>query len=541
MLVVPWIVACDPAPLPPGAAGDSPVDSVEQAPGGGDTAESAVADPGRNRDVHGCVDLYHQDNLPAFHLTISPDEWAELERDYEAGAKTYHPAELSYEDEQVPVQVRLKGNPSFSWFGDKLQFVISVNEDDPDARFHGQRKIVLDATWYEPTLLRERLGWWVMRERGELPASCANNATLTVNGEFYGTYANIEYLDHEYLERVFGDEAASGTLWKYGTEPKTNVENADYAEMETFWRADDVATMASLGDVREWTRAWAAESVMGDDDGYWCCAHNFYIFDHPDDGLLFVPWDWDDTFEITPYDSDPVTGYYSGLFQQSHFLAVVGDPAWREVYVEEVAAMNAVMDPATVVPLLRDWDAEVRPMLEADPHRTFSMEEHDETVERLVNWVGARHAFVDTWVQCQAEPASDGDGDGLVACADNDDGIPVSPETCNGVDDDNKGVVDDDPSCDDCVAHGIDGWDLLFCRYGRTWDQAQANCADRGGTLLYPTATEEVYLTFFYTWPVFEDWWLGEDRGATCLSWDPASFNYGSAPCAEAHPSVCSI
>ncbi|MBM4393639.1 MAG: CotH kinase family protein, partial [Deltaproteobacteria bacterium] len=351
--MLPFLLACTGDPvIAPGRDGvEATIDSAELVPGT-DTGDES----GQERDEHGCVDLYHQDHFPAYELMM--DDWGALEADYARGVKDYHPATLSLQGETVDVQVRLKGNPSFSWLGGKLQLVVSFNEDDPDARFHGQRKIVLDATWYEPTLLRERLGWWVMRQRGEMPASCANNATLAVNGEFYGTYAHLEYLDHEYLERVFGDAHATGTLWKYGSEAKTNIENADYAKLETFWRADDVATMESLGDVREWTRAWAAESVMGDDDGYWCCAHNFYLYDHPDEGMLFVPWDWDDTFEITPYDSNPVTGYSTALFQQEHFVAVTSDADWRSVYVDELEAMNEAMDPSVTVPLLLAWDAE---------------------------------------------------------------------------------------------------------------------------------------------------------------------------------------
>ncbi len=77
--------------------------------------------------------------------------------------------------------VRLRGNPGFSWLGPKMQFVISFNEDDPDGRFMGLRKISLDASWYEPTLLRDRLAYTWLRSIG-VPASCTNNAQLLING-----------------------------------------------------------------------------------------------------------------------------------------------------------------------------------------------------------------------------------------------------------------------------------------------------------------------------------------------------------------------
>ena len=44
-----------------------------------------------------------------------------------------------------------------------------------------------------------------LRDDLGVPASCVNNARLVINGEFYGLYANIEFLDEELLERLFGN------------------------------------------------------------------------------------------------------------------------------------------------------------------------------------------------------------------------------------------------------------------------------------------------------------------------------------------------
>ncbi|GDX78316.1 hypothetical protein LBMAG42_01270 [Deltaproteobacteria bacterium] len=539
-----WLLACDSAPVHPDTGpAEAGEDTAATLPGdtSGDSGGEDTGDSGGSDDPFGCSSIYDQGKLPAFDLQIEAMEWLRLESDFAAGRKDYHEAELRYEDEALPVMVRLKGNPSFSWFGEKLQFVISFNEVDPDARFHGLRKIALDASWYDSTVLRDRLSWAIMRDRGELPAACANNATLSVNGEFYGVYGNIEYFDHEYLERAFGKESAGGTLWKYGSEPKANEEAADYDKLNTFWSTTNVATLETLGDVEEWTRAWAAESVLGDDDGYVCCAHNFYLYDHPTDGILFLPWDFDDTLDIAPFDSDPESGYGHGLFQQSIYLAVLRDPAWHEVYVNEIEAMNAAMDPDVRLAELDLWDAQIAEAVAADTLRTWGDEERAQTMDRLRAWLPARHAAVNAWVACERGNPPDADGDGLDACDDRDDGTPVSAETCNGFDDDNNGKIDDTEACDVCARHDLDGRHFEYCSWPRTASEAEVHCEERGGELASLDDTESYYMTFFWAWPDTQAWWLAGQNGGNCLAWDEASFNFAYVSCVEEHPSICAV
>jgi hypothetical protein len=522
-------------------ASDAPVVDVGDAPG--DTGDT---DEGHTDGPDGCSDLYDPDVLQEFSIEISDAEWAELVNDYASGQKDYHAIVFHYGDEVVDdAMIRLKGNPGFSWYDDKMQFVIAFNEVDPAGRFHGQRKISLDASWYEPTMVRDRVSWAVMRGQGGLPFACANSATLTVNGDYYGVYTNIEFFDHEWLERSFGKADATGTLWKYGYDPVANEEASTGAAIARMSDTTDPDTLAGLGDLDEWELEWAAEAVLGDDDGYWCCNHNYYLYEHPTRGILFVPWDFDDNFDVQPYDADPVSGYYSGLFQQPQFLALVRDPVWGPRYVEQIAAMNAAMDPATVVDEIDTWEAQVADALQADPHRSIGWEEHVAAMDRLRAWVPARHAFVDSWVACQGGATTDADGDGHPVCDDPDDTDatihPGATEICNGIDDDADGWVDDDAACDDCARHDLDDAHYLFCRWPRTNADAEANCASRGGTLVGPATTGQYYMYFFYAWPVTEVWWTAAGSGARCTGWDEANYSFTQVSCAEAHPSVCGV
>lgn len=528
----------------PGPGGDTGSEDVGGLPDTDTDEPDDTDDPDTSGD--GCADVYDPDVLQAFEIEISDEEWAELENDYARGDKDYHPVVFRYGDEVVEdAMIRLKGNPNFSWYTEKMQFVIAFNEVDEGGRFHGLRKLSLDGSWYEPTMVRDRVAWQIIRSQGDLPWACANSATLTINGEYYGLYTNIEFLDHEWLERTFGDENATGTLWKYGSDPVSNAEASTGADIARMYRTTDPAELAELGDLAEWQLEWAAEAVLGDDDGYWCCAHNFYLYEHPTRGILFVPWDLDDAFDVQGYDVDPVNGYYDGLFHQPQFDALANDPEWGPRYVEAVATMNAAMDPEVVIADIDAWQAQVTEALEADPNRSFGLEEHETATERMRAWVRARHAFLDSWVSCQQGGTEDADGDGAVVCQDPDDGDagvgPGATETCNGVDDDADGWIDDDPACDDCARHDLDDRHFLFCRWPRTNADAEANCNDRGGSLTGPESTGEFYMYFFYTWPIREEWWTAAGSGARCTAWDEATFSSTTVSCTEEHPSVCEV
>ena len=531
---LPLILACDPGPGPtPVAPEEEPPRVVEQVPGG-----LFVAEP--------CADLYDPDVVPVFELDIQPEDWAAIEADYAAGRKEYHPAVFRYGDEVVEdAQVRLKGNPSFSWFTEKMQFVIAFNEVNPDGRFHGQRKLALDASWYEPTFLRDRVAWSIIRRQDVVPGACANSAQLVINGELYGLYTNIEFLDREWLERVFGDHHATGTLWKYGYDAVSNAEAA-LGLNDDFLGAYSPDELAALGEVEEWLAAWALEIVVGSDDGYWCCNHNFYLYEHPARGLLFVPWDLDGSFDLQGYTTDPIEGYPNnlGLFEQRQFLRLVEDPVWGPKFLDALEDANTLMDPEIVLGEIDAWQAQLLPLIEADPTRSTGVKEHVETVERMRAWVPARHEFLKSWIACARGEDTDADGDGATVCVDPHDGDPAihpaAAEVCDGVDNDADGWVDDHPDCEDCQTHELDGEVFLFCRWPRDNDAAQDNCAESGGALSGPQGAEAT-LYFFYTWPVQEHWWISGGSGGRCGTWNERSFTTSSDDCDIEHPSVCRL
>ena len=110
-------------------------------------------------------------------------------------------AEFRYGNEVITnALIRLKGWSSWRQAvhddPPKLQFVIAFNEVDDNGRFHGLRKIELDMPRIDQTYLRQRVSLAYLRALG-LPAQCANNARLFINGAFYGLYTNLERPDKD--------------------------------------------------------------------------------------------------------------------------------------------------------------------------------------------------------------------------------------------------------------------------------------------------------------------------------------------------------
>ncbi len=389
------------------ADSDAAVETV-----GGDTAstDDDTADAEDTADdveswPKACADLYDQDTLPTFELAFTDEDWADIQGDCYTGAQTYHPVAFTWNGETAAAMARLKGN--WTWNCGKLQFVVSFNEEDPAGRFHGVRKVVLDAPWYDRTMLHERLAFPLFERLG-LPYSCVNNAKLSINGEYYGLYANLERLDHEYLERNFED--ASGNLYQAGSELKTNEDVGDVADLEALRAATTAEEISALVDLDEATAEWAAEAMIPALDNYWAGVEiNYYLYDYPGRGFLYLPYDLDLSFGDSAYgdgtpiwtgtvDADPIHWEHTGWVKEKLFERVLSDPAWCETYVENVARARTAYDPVEMATQIDEWNAQILAAYEADPRKVVSVAEHEASVAMLQVFLQDRANAVDTWL-----------------------------------------------------------------------------------------------------------------------------------------------
>lgn len=352
-----------------------------------------------------CADIYDPNLVPTFELTFTTQVWDDVQDDCNATRQQYRPAQLRYGSETHDVMVRLKGN--WSWNCQKMQFVVSFNETDPNGRFHGVRKLVFDAPWYDRTLLHERLSFPIFQARG-LPYSCANSARVMINGAYYGLFTNVERLDKEYLQRHF--EQADGNLYQAGSELKTNETLNDTSDIQALNAATTVAEIDAVMDLDQAVAEWATEAMLPALDNYWAGVEiNYYLYNHPARGFLYLPYDMDIVFGdsaerngdlIWPdaVMADPITYEHYQWRKEALLQRVLADEAWCQRFVDELILARAAYSPAALSAQVDAWSAQIAQAVADDSNKTFTTAEHDASLLALKAFFAERAAVVDQWL-----------------------------------------------------------------------------------------------------------------------------------------------
>lgn len=223
------------------------------------------------------------------------------------------PATLTFTDDRgsttsYHVDVHIKGQyGSARTLDGKPALKITLSGAD---RFFGLEHLTLNNMVQDPTMLHEVTGYQVYQAAGvQVPS--AGYARVTINGEPYGLYANIETIDLGFLERRFGDN--SGVLYEGAY--RMDLRDADVdkferhegqdparAALHEFVRAldgpaDDMFYGSSPKvDTRSFLAMMAAAVLLNDWDNYYT-ANNYRIYWNPSAGRwFFVPTGIDQTF-----------------------------------------------------------------------------------------------------------------------------------------------------------------------------------------------------------------------------------------------------
>jgi len=388
-----------------------------------DEATSGVdSRPGQLDDLDAAY-LFDQSRLHTFELALTDDDLAFLDGD--PTAEEYVDGTLTFEGVTIPVGIRYKGSvgafvgcvdgpelfdPSGAKTCPKLSMKVKINWENPDDEFLGVRKLQFHSMNLDPSQMRERLGYWLMREMG-VAAPRSTHARLVVNGEFVGLFALTENIDGRFTRANFDD--GTGNLYKEvwpftedgrvtdervfieglrtnERDPNTNALITRRFATELLDAADPTEVVREWMDVDALMNQLAVDRTIRHDDGpfHWYCDverggcgnHNFFFYENPSTGqITMVPWDLDNAFANIVEADNPVTPIPDGLgdisadcapFPYEAFGLVQRsascDPlfaAWAALDEEYAAAVRRLHDgplrAEVLDPLLDEWAAQI--------------------------------------------------------------------------------------------------------------------------------------------------------------------------------------
>lgn len=231
----------------------------------------------------------------------------------------------SLQDTVENVGFRLRGNTSRSMA--KKSFKVSFNTFFP-RKWNGLEKLNLNGNVNDPSLMRTKLCWDMMREAG-LPGARVSYVKFYINDEFRGVYLNTEHIDENYVQQNF-DQQGDGNLYKclypadlnyIGTNAnsyklefdgrrvydlKTNLWQDNYSDLSSFITAienfntsNGKCNFEKVFDIDLYLRYAALEVLQGHWDGYIYNKNNFYLYKNELSGkITWLPYDLDNTLGI---------------------------------------------------------------------------------------------------------------------------------------------------------------------------------------------------------------------------------------------------
>jgi spore coat protein CotH len=302
-----------------------------------------------------------------------------------------------------PVGVRLKGMNSFEPIDAKPSLRISIDQYAAGAEVFGLRDLTLDNMHSDPSMMHERLAYWVARMAG-VPSSRSNHAMVTINGQLYGLYANVETVKKRMVGRWFAD--SSGSLYEAtdvdftaALVPGYSLEGgADDRRLLTGLAS---ALTAPTGDaaidaagayanLAEFRRYWAMCSVIGQFDSmpYSEPGDDYFVYGDPQSGRLwFMPWGMDETFLSPEFDVQKVVSVLARACKAS--AGCVADYAHQ---TWDILAMVEQMD------WIAEHDrvaAQIAPFTVMDRRKAYS----DDDVVRFQNAMAEFMANRRSWLQ----------------------------------------------------------------------------------------------------------------------------------------------
>jgi spore coat protein H len=278
--------------------------------------------------------VFDDSRVRRIDLALSTADWQRLWAEPEA--KVQVPADAVIFGERLSsVGLRMRGQFSLRESGAKKPWKIDTDAYVEGQEFHNLRQLLLLNNIGDPSLLKEKLAYEMMRFAG-VPASHAAFVELWFDlvddGQppmYWGVYTLVERVDNKYLANRFGQDAVGGNLYKashaqrgpmdliyYGEQIEdypqqngqyaygkvNNEKEADYDDIIALCRtvdgtpyASDEALVEALEgalNVDTFLRYMAVVVILDNWDSYPNTGNNYYLFNNPVSGRFeWIPWD----------------------------------------------------------------------------------------------------------------------------------------------------------------------------------------------------------------------------------------------------------
>lgn len=281
-------------------------------------------------------------------------------------------------------------------------------------KFDGLKRLNLNNGTDDPGFVREALVYKLLRNRG-IHACRTSFAKLYINDVYWGLYELVENVDKTFLKDHFGANNNDGNLYKtdrgagldlswrgadfskykeQGLLLKTNDSLNDWSKLLQFIKVINYTepgnleqAVSNVFDVESYLDILAVEVLCYSWDSYWGIGNNFYLYEHPDGKIRWIPWDFNETFStkngllgfILPKQSDI---FLSTRYDARPLLkAIFRVRKWQELYLEKVCNLctNAYL-PQKIAPVLRKWQELIRPALAADTNALGSLNSFDRSL-----------------------------------------------------------------------------------------------------------------------------------------------------------------
>jgi hypothetical protein len=272
--------------------------------------------------------LFEDNKLPSIYISLPPDSltWLYSNVNYDGNIRAnFVFFDGIQRDTMRDVGFRLRGNTSRA--SAKKSFKVKFNAFTSGIKYQGVKELNLNGSHNDPTMVREKLFYDAWNLAG-LPSRRVSFAKVYLNNVYYGLYTNIEELDDEWAQRVYGTD--DGNLYKciypadlkyLGTSPtlyknvkhsateraydlKTNELTDDYADLAKLCLVINTPTnfeceIQKVINVQGFLKAYAVEILAAHWDDYAYNKNNFFLYHNPRTDLFeFISYDPDNSFGV---------------------------------------------------------------------------------------------------------------------------------------------------------------------------------------------------------------------------------------------------